>query len=277
VALLPSLVVAEEQPAADAAASDRYILYKQLPLTGQISGIVQMQCSTTCSTQRASRDLTGAGGTVEVWQDSRITQAMRAKLWGKAGGAIAFGGKPAKNAIIRLKDASGATLTQAPLDKPLVDLDPLLLGGSKPVYLISIDYHAGTVDSAMIVRGILNVDVEQRQMSFATFVGPKTAPVKFPDGQRGDMAVPGAETILTFDTSFVLRTNVADHTAVLDMTRCTAGSYVDYKTREPITAPLTVHTIYEFRDAAWQRRADLVFNHCGGSITSATTRVQSRN
>jgi len=272
--LLASFAAADEQPAT-AAAPDLYVLYKQLPLTGSMSGIVQMQCSGTCSIQRSTQELAGTGGSVEVWQDSRITPAMRAKLWDKAGGAIAFGGQPAKNAVIRLKDASGATVAQSPLEKPLVDLDPIFVGSNTPTYLISMDYHLGR-DSGSLVRGILNVDIDKRQMTFATFTGPKTAPVKFPDGQRGNMAVPGSEAIVSFDTNFTLRTNASDHTAVLEMTSCTAGSYVDYKTREPIEGvPLTVHTIYEFRDGAWQRRASLEFNHCSGTVLPVGTSLGS--
>jgi hypothetical protein len=273
--VLASFAAADEQSPAAAAAPDLYVLYKQLPLTGSMSGIVQMQCRDACSVQRSTQVLAGTGGTVEVWQDSRITPAMRAKLWDKAGGAIAFGGQPAKNAVIRLKDASGATVAQSPLEKPLVDLEPLFVGGNTPTYLISLDYHVDK-DSGTLVRGILDVDVNKRQMTFATFTGSKTAPVKFPDGQRGDMAVPGSEAIVTFDTNFALQTNASDHTAVLEMTACTAGSYVDYKTRQPFTGvPLTVHTIYEFRDGAWQRRASLEFNHCGGNVLPVGTSLGS--
>ena len=287
VAILPPAlapcVAADAPPQASTAAAatattpDGYALYERLPLTGRISGIVQMQCGTRCSTQRATQEITGTGGAIEVWQDARITAAMRTKLWGYKGGAISFSGQPAKSALIVLRNASGAVMAQSAVDKPLADVETLFIGATIPTYLVSVDYHLGTADTALIGRGILDVDIDRRQMAFATFSGPASVPVRLPDGQTAQRAVPGAGSVIAFDNDFTLRTKPSDHTAEITITSCVPSSYIDYRTRATIDATLAVQITYQFRENAWNRQARLEYDNCGATFMPAPARAQSRN
>jgi hypothetical protein len=123
-----------------------------------MKGITEMQCGgaggTNCSLKDATQELHGPSGTIEVWQDDRITASLREYLWGRSGGEIAFGTQmPARNAVIVLRDAKGVILAEETEKRALADIDPVFVGSSKPAFLVSVDFNNGmTVDSAFITR-----------------------------------------------------------------------------------------------------------------------------
>jgi len=254
-----SSAAAAEQPANSVAPEQGYTVYKSLPLGGQITGIRQMQCSVgDCTVLHATQQLAGADGSVDVWEDSRITPAMRSKLWGR-GGKIAFGGQAAKPAIVALHDASGAVRATLQLDKALADLDPLLTGAIPAPYLLSMDYPVGY---PLIVRVILNIDVDRYQIALATYTGPTSVPTSLPTGETVLTPVPGPRLLVIFDTNFEIETNAADHTARIAVIRCTPSSYIDDRTHDPIPMNLLTRTEYKLHGAVWQRQARLAFRNC---------------
>lgn len=264
----------------DSQAPHGYALYERQPLGGRVSGIVAMECSSSCTTRRATLELPeplGVVGSLEVWQDSRITASTRVELQAGRTASLAFAGGEPRNALILLKDASGASVARSEVEGPLIELDPLLLGLSTPAYLISVTHITHAIPPVVIGKGILDVDLRKRQLALATFSGPSNVRVTLPDGEISALAVPGDPRVITFGSSFSLLTDPSAHTARLTARSCVLSSYVDYRTRPSIEATMTVRVTYELVSDVWYRRADLEFADCGAAFTPAPERLQSRN
>ena len=247
------------------------VLYKSLPLSGRMNGIVQIQCSDSlhCSIRHRTQQVAGTPGALEIWQDAHITPPLRAELWGHAGAALIFAGQPARNALLLLRNAAGQIVAQSATEVPLVDLDPLLTGEPSAAFLISIDYR--TPQAAVISRGILQVDLAKPSLSFATYTGPKALFVFRPDGVTATVAVPGPNAVIAFDSNFVLQTNPSAHSAELTVIGCYPSSYVNYRTRLKVDTVLTVRARYELENGTWVRTAQLAYDDCGGQYRVPTS------
>ena len=96
---------------------------------------------------RLSNAENGLNGELELVQDSRLTPALRERLWG--GGELTpdspiFRTAPLRNAELRLVRWGGLPVESEPLERPLAKLESTrLYGGSRETYLLTVDYSAG--------------------------------------------------------------------------------------------------------------------------------------
>jgi hypothetical protein len=220
------------------------------------------------------RKISGPPGTVELWQDSRITHAIRKLLWGTFGGNISYGLEenghkedeakfppkdPARNALIVLRDSKGAVVAQERLDRVLADMDPLWLGAAQPTFLVSVDYNAGTGDSAFIDKRILNVDVARKLLEFAHYAGPESIRVRLPNGKIAERQF-GSEHVVEFSNHAILTVR-SGGTADITSTGCRHDGYMD-PTNGVVYASLSYTILYYFDNNLWHRTVEAVFNGC---------------
>jgi beta-lactamase regulating signal transducer with metallopeptidase domain len=249
-----------------------YVLFKRIPISGRIDGIDEIRCGqdAECKTTRIVRDVPGAGGSLELFQDARITPKIRAAYWklddldsGLEGPKL---DSPALKARLVLTDASGEIVAEKTLEKPLADIDAVFLrADGKPDFLVTVDYSAGTGDSGPVV---VIVDGSKPELTFLRFTGATTVPVEYP-ANLGTKP----ETLPGFDDRIIGLVPGRGATEILPDTDggkkitellCTHSGYDDPKTKQFVYDPLSIHFAYRRIGGEWHRDATAGFEGCDG-------------
>jgi len=119
-----------------------------------------------------NKEMNGVDGWLQVMTDARLSEKLRAKMWGEGDWAFVipendalfkvFSAAPPRNAELQIANLQGQVLANEVLERPLAKVEQKKLQAGRPTFLVTVDYSTGMgsyAGPATMLLDVVNADL----------------------------------------------------------------------------------------------------------------------